>query len=218
MNLPKVYLDTTVLKFSATQLRRLRPRQQTISWGGQTHEGTVYDLVHINPNDSIDNGELTAEVELLPALAEAGKKGQIKYVIHAETLFESWGIPKMDSQTGKFYGAPYENVDAPIEYSRVLIGMGMDARKMQYEFLSSLKDMRFLKLQKMTGAFQGKGTLNKNQLLDAFHLWCEEHNECDYFLTLDFSLIKVLRNNRKSQPLVRVVRPSELLERIEGSI
>ncbi len=85
----KVYIDTTVLKFSATQLRRLRPRRQTINCGGQIHEGTVHDLVYINPNDSIDNPELTAEVELLPALAEAGKKGQIKYVIHAETLFES---------------------------------------------------------------------------------------------------------------------------------
>ncbi len=124
----------------------------------------------------------------------------------------------MDSQTGKFYGAPYEIVDAPIEYSGVLIGMGMDARQMQYDFLSSLNDRRFLKLQKMTGAFQGERRANRNQLLDAFHLWCAEHNECEYFLTLDFSLIRVLRKNRRSQPLVQVVRPSELLERIDESI
>jgi hypothetical protein len=218
MKPPKVYIDTTVLRFSATQLPRLRLRRQTINWSGQAHELTVHDLVHINPNDSIDNPELKAEVELLPALAQAGKKGQVKYVIHPETLFESWGIPKMDSQTGKFYAAPLEAVDAPVEYSRVLIGMGVDARQMQYEFLSRLKDRRFLDLQKMTGAFQGEGKLNRNQLLDAFHLWCAEHNKCDYFLTLDFSLIRVLRNNKRSQPLVHVIRPSELLERTNGSI
>jgi hypothetical protein len=97
MSWPKVYIDTTVLKFSATQLPRLLPRKQTIDWGGRVHEVTVHDFVRVNPNDSIDNPELKAETELLPTLAEAGKRGEVKYVIQMETLFESWGIPKMDS-------------------------------------------------------------------------------------------------------------------------
>jgi hypothetical protein len=130
MSSPKVYIDTTVLKFSATQLPRLLPRKQTIDWGGRVHEVTVHDFVRVNPNDSIDNPELKAETELLPTLAEAGKRGEVKYVIQMETLFESWGILKMDSETGKFYGTPLEDVEAPIKYKRVLLGFNRDGREM----------------------------------------------------------------------------------------
>jgi len=216
MSPPKVYIDTTVLKFSATQLPRLRPRKQTINWGGRFHEVTVHDFVRVNPNDFIDNAELKAEAELLPTLAEAGKRGKVKYVIQMETLFESWGIPKMDSETGKFYGAPYEDVEAPIKYSRVLLGFNRDAREMQFSFLSSIRNARFIELQKMTGAYQGPGKLNRNQLLDAFHIWCAEHNKCDYFLTLDFKLLNVLRK-QNPHPLVELVKPSELVEKIDIS-
>jgi hypothetical protein len=210
---PKVYIDTTVLKFSATQLPRLRPKRQKINWGGQDHQLTVYDFVHVNPNDSIDNPELKAEVELLPVIAEAGKAGVIKYVIQVEALFESWGIPKMKSETGTFYDAPYEYIEAPVKYSRILVGAGSDPKEMQFRFLSSLKDKRFIELQKLTGAYQGPGKLNRNQLLDAFHLWCAEHTDCDYFLTLDFKLIRVV-GKQKGRFLSEVVKPSSLISRI----
>jgi len=217
MRPPKVYIDTSVLKFSATQLPRLRPRQQKINWGGRVHEITVHDFVDINPNDFIENPELKAEAELLPELAEAGKRGQLKYVIQMETLFESWGIPNMDSATGRFYGAPYETVDAPIKYGRVIAGGLDDPKDMQFEFLANIKSKRFVELQKITGAYQGEGNLNRNQLLDAFHLWCAEHNKCDYFLTLDFKLIRVLRQSHELQLEVQVVRPSELLAAVKGT-
>ncbi len=210
---PKVYIDTTVLKFSATQLLRLRPRKQTVNWGGQDFQLTVHDFVHVNPNDSVDNPELKAEAALLPSLAEAGKTGVVNYMIQVETLFEGWGIPKMDSETGRFYDAPCEWVEAPIEYSRVFAGTGSDAKDMQFRFLASVKSKRFLELQKITGAYQGPGKLNRNQLLDAFHLWCAEHNSCGYLLTLDFKLIKVLRKQKRSL-LSEVVKPSELMKRI----
>jgi hypothetical protein len=213
MSSPKVYIDTTVLKFSATQLPRLLPRKQTIDWGGRVHEVTVHDFVRVNPNDSIDNPELKAETELLPTLAEAGKRGEVKYVIQMETLFESWGIPKMDSETGKFYGTPLEDVEAPIKYKRVLLGFNRDGREMQFSFLSSIRNARFLELQKMTGAYQGSGKLNRNQLLDAFHIWCAEFNKCDYFLTLDFKLLNVVRK-QKRHSLVEIIKPSELVTKI----
>jgi hypothetical protein len=147
MSRPNVYVDTIVLKFSATRLLRLRPRKQTINWGGRVHEVTLHDFVRVNPNDLIDNVELKAEAELLPALAEAGKRGEVKYAIQMETLFESWGIPKMDSEAGKFYGTPCEDVEAPVNYSRVLLGFNRDAKEMQFSFLSSIKNARFLDLQ-----------------------------------------------------------------------
>lgn len=210
MHPPKVYIDTCVLKASSTQLLRLRPRQKQINWGGHVFETTVHDFININPNDSITNPELKKEAELLPELAEAGKNGRVKYVTQTETLIESWGLPKMDSATGIFYNAPYYMVDAPIRYSRVICG-GLDhPKERQFAFLSSIKAKRFIELQKMTGAYQGNRGLNESQLLDAFHIWCAEHNRCDYFLTLDFKLIRVVRQTKK--PLhVKVVCPSELL-------
>lgn len=213
MSPPKVYTDTTVLKFSATRLRRFHPREQTVKWGDLTFEATVHDIIRVNPNDPIDNPELKAEAELLPTLAEVGKRGEVKYVIQMETLLESWGLPKMDSETGKFYGAPIESVEAPIKYSRVVFGLNYKARDMQFDFLSSIKHDRFLKLQKITGAYQGPGKLIRRQLLDAFHIWCAEHNRCDYFLTLDFNLVKESRRPNRHL-LVEVVKPSELVEKI----
>ncbi|MFQ5957047.1 MAG: hypothetical protein ACE5KK_04680 [Candidatus Brocadiales bacterium] len=215
MSQRKVYIDTNVFKFSATQLPRLRPRQQTINWGGKVHEITVHDFVTLNPNEAIDNPKLKAEADLLPALAELGKQGRVRYVTNVETLFESWGIPSMDSSTGKFYGAPCEMVDAPIKYGRIMFGGGVDdPMDAQFEFLRSIRNDRFLELQKMVGAYQGENKPNRNQLLDAFHLWCAEHNKCDFFLTLDFKLIRVLRNNRKRALGVEVFKPSELLGKL----
>lgn len=213
MSPTKVYIDTTVLKFSATRLPRLRPINQTIKWGDLSLEEPVHDIVRVNPNDPIDNTELKAEAELLPTLAEAGKRGEVNYVIQMETLLESWGLPKMDSETGKFYGAPIESVEAPIKYGRDVFGPNFNTRDMQFSFLSSISNDRFLELQKMTGAYQGPGKLNRNQLLDAFHIWCAEHNRCDYFLTLDFNLVKESRRPNRHL-LVEVVKPSELIEKI----
>ena len=216
MAVPKVYIDTNVFKFAATQLPRFVPRQQFLNWGGQVHEVIVHDLVALNPNENIKNPELKAEAELLPRLANLGKTNQVEYVIQAEVLFESCGLPNMDSSTGKFYGAPYKVVDAPITYGRVMFGGLDDPGEMQFEFLKNIRVERFLELQRITGAYQGEGRLNRNQILDAFHLWCAEHNKCDYFLTLDFKLIRVLGHNRKEQSPVRVVRPSELLAVLES--
>lgn len=216
MGPPKVYIDTTVLKFSATRLRRFRPREQTVKWGDLTIEAIVHDIVYVNPNDAIDNPELKAEAELLPTLAEAGKRGVVKYVIQMETMLESWGIRDMDSETGKLYGAPIESVEAPIKYGRVVFGPPYNAKDMQIDFLSGIKHERFIRLQKMTGAYQGPENLNRNQLLDAFHIWCAEHNKCDYFLTLDFKLVKECRRPNRHL-LVEVVKPSELLGKISIS-
>lgn len=214
MQPPKVYIDTCILKASSTQLLRLRPRQKEINWGGRIFEETIHDFINVNPNDSITNPELKQETELLTELAEAGKNEQVKYVIQTETLIESWGLPKMDSTTGIFYNTPFLTVDAPIRYSRVICGGLEHSKERQFAFLSSIKEKRFTELQKITGAYQGSRGLNQSQLLDAFHLWCAEHNRCDYFLTLDFKLIRVLKQTKK--PLhVKVVMPSELLSIIK---
>jgi hypothetical protein len=210
MHATRVYLDTTVLKFSATELPRLQPRNSSINWGGKNFDVTVHDFIEVNPNDSISNDELRAEAELLPRLAALGKRGVIEYVIGNETLWESCGLPNMDSKSGQFYGAPIKTAQSPFEYGRVVVGGEIPAREQQYDFLCSIKQKRFLELQKMTGAYQGKQPLNHNQLLDAFHLWCAEDNNCEFFLTLDFKAIKVLQLSPRKSP-VQAVRPTELI-------
>ena len=102
----KVFLDTNVLKFSATQLPRLRPRKQTITWGDIVQEVIVHDFIDVDPNEKIQNQELKEEAGLLPKLANLGKNSAVKYFMQIEAELESWGIPNMDSATGKFYGTP----------------------------------------------------------------------------------------------------------------
>jgi len=97
-----------------------------------------------------------------------------------------------------------------VKYCRILYGGPDDFRQAQLDFLSSLKDKRFLELQRITGAYQGIGKVNRNQLLDAFHLSCAEHNGCDFFLSLDFKLAKIIEKANDKR-VVPVVRPSQLV-------
>ena len=215
---PTVYIDTNVLKFSSTRLFRLRPRQKVIKWGDITEEVTVHDPVHINPNDKISDPILKRETDLLERVAESAKNGSIKIVINVETEFESWGIPNMDSESGRFYGAPVEMIESPINHGRVLMGDDFDTETLQMNFLTGIEHPRFKELIKLTGAYQGKHGYNKNQLLDAFYLWCAEGHGCDFFLTLDFKLIRIVNNNNKIAINTELVIPSELLSRLSARV
>lgn len=209
----RVFVDTNVLKFSATELPRFRPRPTTINWGGKTQRTTVHDSVIVNPNESITDPALKFEAGLLAQVADLGKRGLIEFLINIETLFESWWLPNMDSLSGKFYGAPLRMVEAPIRYGRLTMAGFRDPRKEQFQFLVSLNHKRFHQWQRATGAYQGKPDQRRRQLLDAFHLWCAEHNECEFFLTLDFKLIRILQT-AGHESCVQAVKPSELLERL----
>jgi hypothetical protein len=63
MTIPRVYVDTNIFKFSATELPRLKPRSKTINWGGNEIEVTVHDFVEENPNERIKNDELKTEAD-----------------------------------------------------------------------------------------------------------------------------------------------------------
>jgi hypothetical protein len=87
---------------------------------------------------------------------------------------------------------------------------------MQVDFCSRIKNSRFLEIQRAVGAWQGRGVIQPNQLLDAFAIWCAEFNKCDAFLTLDFKLAKMARDDPKHRVIVPILRPSEVLSRIEN--
>ena len=185
--------------------------------GGPEAQHHCDDAVTVNPNEGIDNNlDLKAEAELLLEVAGLADTGLVIFVITIETQVEISGLPDLDSETGYFYRAECKIVDAPVKYSRILYGgRPDDSRQAQFNFLCSLKNKRFFELQRITGAYQGKGKVNRNQLLDAFHLWCAEHNGCDFFLSLDFTLAKVIEKS-KGKPKVPVVRPSQLLTAVRA--
>ena len=208
-----VFLDTSALKFASAALPRMQPRSQSIRWGDKEFDVIVHDFVTINPNERISNEQLKAEVNLLADLANLGKDGTVDFVIQVETELESWGLPKMDSETGIFFGAPITRIDAPIEYGRTMFAAGSNSRDMQYAFLAGLDHPRFREIQKITGAYQGKNPPNRNQLLDAWHLWCAEGHGCNFFLSLDQKLGDAI--SRSKHPLsVEFVLPSELIGRV----
>jgi hypothetical protein len=213
--LPKpqtAYIDTSVLKFSVTALLRLFPRTQTIDWGDAgISEFKYYEPLFVNPNDKIRNAALRREVDLLPAVADLVKVGRLVAVTDMETRFESWGLPKMDSWTGVFYAAPIGDAPPPVNCNRLLFCAGRDAVELQRQFLRKIKHSRFLRLQRITGGYQGKDRYCWRQMLDAFALWCAEHNCCDYFLTLDLRLIKQVQRCRDALARPALVRPSDLL-------
>jgi hypothetical protein len=212
----KVYLDSNIYKFSATQLPRAVPREVKINWPGQDKPVTVYDPVTVNPNEQIKNNrELKAEAKLLPQVAALAGAGLVIFQISVETQVEISGLPNLDSKTGYFYGADREIVAPPAKYSRILYGGLENWEEGQYNFLKSLQHERFLQLQRITGAYQGKRKVNRNQLLDAFHLWCAEHNGSDFFLSLDFKLARIIEK-AKSKPTVAVAKPSQLLAAVSS--
>jgi hypothetical protein len=185
-------------------------------WGGREQIVTVHDPVVLNPNDKIENASLKAEAALLEQVATLGKKGLVSFLINIETQMEVWGLPNLDSESGQFYGVPLERVEAPVRYGRIMFGASCDYKQDQFDFLRLLRDDRFDNLQRITGAYQGSARVNRNQLLDAFNLWCAEHHRCQYFLSLDFKLARVIGRS-KSKPVVPVVRPSELLSALNCS-
>ena len=122
----------------------------------------------------------------------------------------------MDSMSGKFYNAPYEIIEGPVQYERVVLGYNVDSDKAQYDFLCGIKHKRFIEIQKATGAYQGNNKTNKNQLLDAWNIWCAEHSNCDYLLTMDLKLIRMIKSNKKWECRVKIVKPSQLLDEIQA--
>lgn len=125
-------------------------------------------------------------------LARLAREEYVSLLRSNEVLFEAMGVPAIDFT---FFRSNVETVEAPIKHFGLVIdGSGTDHL---YQNLSSVKDSRFLELQKLSGAYQGEtAPLHRNQLLDAFHLWCAEHSESEFFLTHDEKLIKLWNSSK----------------------
>lgn len=206
----RVFVDTSVIKLSVIARRVYHVKRRTVRWGGVEKTFDLHVPGYDYPFSRLNNPRMRRDAVAIFFLAEAAKRGWIEFVSSLEAMFELWGLPKVDSVTDHLFGANLRYLEEPILYERTLFDGGQRARDMQYEFLSSVTSPRFVELQKSTGAFQGKDRpLNRNQLLDAFHLWCSERNSSDYFLTSDYSLQRLVGCSKvQTTP---IVTPEELL-------
>jgi len=209
----RVYLDTSTLKLSIQTIEGTTPRDETVNWGGRQLTVTVHKPAVSYPLESISNAALKNQAKVLPAIAELARDGTIELVVQNETLVEYWGLPRISGKP--FFGAPLKKVQVPFEYGRVIFTAHEETEKLQYEFLTQLKDVRFIELQKACGAYHGATPPPRNQLLDAFHVWCAEASESRYFLTCDMSLVRYVARQKKHIPAVRVVLSSQLLGELQ---
>lgn len=213
-HVPRIFLDTCILKSSADSQLVLRRTEQSLVWGGRHFNTVVHRPALFNPNTKfIEQGKTAkfADTVALRFLARLAKDGKICLAIHHEIRAELWRLRFRGRRTEPlFFGAPIENVQGPVKYSRILVdGSGRD---WQYECLARIEHPRFKELQKWSGAFQGNDKpLNRSQLLDAFHLWCAETANADYFLTQDESLIRTVTGRKPERIAVQLVTPFDLL-------
>ncbi|MDT7817191.1 MAG: hypothetical protein QOJ42_7107 [Acidobacteriaceae bacterium] len=113
----------TSSNFRRPALLRVIPRETLVDWGETKQAVTAYDLVTVNPNEGITNNpELKREAELLPQVAALVGSGRVEFLINIETQMEIWGLPNLDSETGRFYGAARRVVEAPADYNRIMFG------------------------------------------------------------------------------------------------
>jgi hypothetical protein len=210
-----VFVDANVMKL-ASETDVLIRRQDTIDWGGKKLEITVHDFGVRKEVDLLREGEQKREAMLLRKVAEEAASGAIRLITQSEVVDELATLPW--ARGARLYDVPIEWVDAPVEYSRI-IGRVVpsapserrnDWKESMVEFMLDLDFPRYKQLQLACGANQGQ-TINEDQLIDAFHVWCAEGAGATHFLTLDFALIKTVRQHRRYPPRVKLAKPSELL-------
>lgn len=210
-----VFIDTNILKFSAVKKHVFQPRIATVNWGGSDFEMEYFERHTANDLLRIKHDVQRRDAIALPMLAYAGISDWIKFYYHREVLLESSGLPRMRSASGSFFGCTIHKVPDPhTPRSRIISGGEKKLREHTSHFLNGLEDRRFIELTRATGAYQGTSqTLNLNQGLDAYHIWCAENAKINYFLTMDYKLKKMVEKSRIDTS-VRVVTPTELIKLI----
>lgn len=208
-----MFLDANIFKFSAIKKHVYLPKRQDIIWGPFVHETNVYEPYTVNSLDKVTSEILRKDSILLAMAAFAGISGKLKFYYHREVEQETCGLPGMTTASGRFFECPLEEVADPEDaYSRILYGGGKHYKAHTQDFLSNIRNPRYLEIAKVTGAYQGKDKpLNLNQALDAFHIWCAESAGIEYFMTMDYKLKKVVERS-KLQSSVQITTPSQLLQ------
>ncbi|UHQ18815.1 hypothetical protein LVB87_11545 [Lysobacter sp. KIS68-7] len=206
----KVFIDSNIIRHAAT-----RYRTQTIQFG-QLEPGDPLvkrGPIQLHSKKPHDHPGLRSEIRRLRELSAQLKVKNATLLMDQETLGE---VKMAGGFRGEyFYRSNIIVSDPPLKYDRI-IGLPRHLNPGPTEnhfhnFLSRLEHPRFIQLAKATGGLQGTTSKHYNQLADAFFLWCAEHNEADYFLTLDSKLKRCVGHSGNLGFLPAVVLPTELL-------
>lgn len=209
----RVYVDANIIQHSDVDRTYWLPEDRTLDWGGFAVETRTYPRYEvIDKRSSMTNDKLRRELVALQLLAQFDRLADVRFFQQFETGLEANYRPGVSPP---LFGASIVWAASPIPYARAVLGFGA---RPQLEFIQSIDHPRFRYFQKLSGVQPGMSEQRRRaQMLDAWHLWCAERNECGFFLTMDFKLIKMLsgidRTTSHDQPRtpLRVIEPSRLL-------
>lgn len=102
--------------------------------------------------------------------------------------------------------------NCPIYYGRMIVSP-FEKSDEQLKFLRDLKHRDYDEWKKIVGVVADSNN-ERNQLMDAWHLWSADHNHCEYFLKMDSKLIRSVASRRRKSQL-RLVTPSQFLAEFE---
>ena len=191
-------------------------------FGSRPQTIEMLNIRQFDPRDNMSNERDRTEAKLLDGVADLALAGDIQFVMDPEVRWEFAGLRDTYSPQKALKGATITLVHPPVNHSRLLVDghfvTGADSLKvklkeihdLQERSLEALDHPRYVAIRRALGHVPGSKN-SRNILADAFHLWCAEVGEADYFLTLDGRLINGVRGDRKLKLSTRLVWPSGLL-------
>lgn len=217
---PQVFVDTNILKCAARTKRVRLAHRQRVEWGEIVEHFDVYRPYIHRSIHRMRNTAQRRDAFFISLIAYLGIKGHAVFWTHHEVLIETLNLPGMANIYGLFYGCPLEKISNPEgKRERIIAGGGKTFDEHTLDYLSEIKCTRFREICKYTGAFQGKNRpMNVNQALDAYHIWCADTFGMDYFLTIDYKLIRHVRNNKNAKFCFDFINPKDMYEKILKNI
>lgn len=207
----RVFIDNCVVRNSQQVRIELEEVQENINWGGQEFTVPITKPKAVYPNEKFKNqNDLRAYVDSqkIPRIEKLARLKLIKLYWHHELRWEF--ISKRKLKKGNVSIVNYiHEANSPIYYSRV-VASAISKEDYQFNFIKNLKHQRFNEWKNACGVIAGSKK-ERNQTLDAFHLWTAEHNWCDYFVTMDYKLISAVEKSTLKTEL-NIVSPTELLK------
>lgn len=212
----RIYVDANVIQHSDVDRAYWLPEDRRLDWGEMTIESRTYPRYEVvDKRWSMGDFELRRELVVLELLAQFDSVAGIRFLQQFETELEA---NYRLGASPPLFGAAIIPAADPIPYARSVLGFGA---RPQLEFVQSINHPRFRYFQKLAGVQPGMSEGRRRaQMLDAWHLWCAERNECGFFLTMDFKLVRMLsgtggpKSDDQPQTPVRAVTPSQMMVQV----
>jgi len=207
----RIFVDTSIVRFADRERELWLKQKSTVRWGPTTQKIEIIVPHTERPLEKLNTGEHAqayADARLIERVEELAKAKLIVLCWHLETHLEYIRHRPLGISAPPILDL-IEPAHCPIYYGRMLVSP-FDHEDKQLEFLRGLQHPEFEKWKALVGARPGTKR-ERNQLMDAWHLWSGDHNHCDYFLTMDYRLIESVRARKCTSPM-RIVAPTQFLE------